>query len=75
VELWLQRYERSADEVRRMFDEEFVRAWRFYLAGSIAAFRSGSLQLFQLTFSRPGARDLPWTRAGLYQDRLPETPA
>jgi cyclopropane-fatty-acyl-phospholipid synthase len=75
VELWLQRYERSADEVRRMFDEEFVRAWRFYLAGSIAAFRSGSLQLFQLTFSRPGARDLPWTRAGLYQDRLPESPA
>ena len=74
MELWLQRYERSVDTVRQMFDECFVRAWRFYLAGSIAAFRTGSLQLYQLTFSRPALRELPWTRAGLYRDQLPAGP-
>ena len=31
-----------------MYDERFVRMWRMYLAGSIAAFESGSLQLFQV---------------------------
>jgi cyclopropane-fatty-acyl-phospholipid synthase len=49
-----------------MFDEQFVRAWRFYLASSVASFRTGSLQLFQVMFSRRGARDVPWTRDYLY---------
>lgn len=63
---WLRRYERVTDEVRLMFDEAFVRMWRLYLAGSVAAFRTGSLQLFQIVFSRPGVNDLPWTRSHLY---------
>jgi cyclopropane-fatty-acyl-phospholipid synthase len=45
-----------------MFDEAFVRAWRLYLAGSLAAFRSGSLQLFQVLFARHGSNEIPWTR-------------
>jgi cyclopropane-fatty-acyl-phospholipid synthase len=32
----------------------------------MAGFTSGSLQLFQLVFSRPGLNDIPWTRARLY---------
>ena len=36
-----------------MFDEKFVRMWRLYLAGSIAAFTTGTLQLFQVLFA-PG---------------------
>ncbi len=71
LEHWLSRYERSAEEVRRMFDESFVRAWRLYLAGSIAAFRTGCLQLFQLTFTRSGVNELPWTRNYLYSEGLP----
>ena len=35
-----------------MFDEAFVRAWRLYLAGSQAAFVTGSMQLFQVVFAR-----------------------
>jgi len=67
LEHWLERYERNIDRVRTMFDERFVRAWRLYLAGSIAAFRSGSLQLFQVLFTRPDNNDLPWSRAHLYE--------
>ena len=36
---WLQNFEAVADEVADMYDEEFVRMWRLYLAGSSAGFR------------------------------------
>ena len=64
---WLARFERSAERVAAMFDERFVRVWRLYLSGSIAAFTSGSLQLFQVSFARPLDNEIPWTRAHLYQ--------
>ena len=38
---WLERYEAAMESVRAMFDETFVRMWRLYLAGSIAAFETG----------------------------------
>jgi cyclopropane-fatty-acyl-phospholipid synthase len=66
LEHWLARYERSAGRVAEMFDDRFVRAWRLYLAGSIAAFVTGSVQLFQVTFARPRHNAMPWTRAHLY---------
>jgi cyclopropane-fatty-acyl-phospholipid synthase len=65
---WLARFEASAEQVRRRHGEAFTRAWRLYLAGSQAAFRTGSLQLFQVAFARCGANDVPRTRAGLYRD-------
>jgi cyclopropane-fatty-acyl-phospholipid synthase len=68
LEHWLDRYERHVDEVQAMFDEPFVRAWRLYLSGSIAAFHSGALQLFQVLFNRTGGADRAWSRAALYRD-------
>lgn len=65
---WLERFESHVEEVRKMFDERFVRAWRLYLAGSIAAFTTGSLQLFQVVFERPQTNELPWHRGHLYAD-------
>jgi cyclopropane-fatty-acyl-phospholipid synthase len=43
-----------------------VRAWRLYLAGSIAGFTTGTLQLFQVLFARAAHNGIPWTRAHLY---------
>lgn len=68
LEWWLQRYEENVDAVRDMFDETFVRAWRLYLTGSIAAFLNGTLQLFQVLYARHGAKTVPWTRAHVYRD-------
>ncbi len=68
LEHWLERFERHTDRVREMFDERFVRAWRLYLAGSIAAFTTGTMQLFQVSFTRARNNDLPWNRAHLYRD-------
>jgi cyclopropane-fatty-acyl-phospholipid synthase len=65
---WLARFERQADWVAKRYDERFVRTWRLYLASSIAAFRAGSCQLFQLLFERAGQSSLPLTRADLYAE-------
>ncbi len=59
---WLDRFEASAGRVAEMFDERFVRAWRLYLSGSIAAFSTGGLQLFQVVFARSGSNEVPRTR-------------
>jgi cyclopropane-fatty-acyl-phospholipid synthase len=66
LESWLQRFESHREEVARRFDERFVRIWRLYLAGSVAGFRTGSLQLFQVLFARERSNAVPWTRNHLY---------
>ena len=63
---WWDLFEASAERVRTMFDEKFVRMWRLYLTGSIAAFETGTLQLFQVVFAPRENCDIPWTRAYLY---------
>ena len=65
---WLALFEGASERVRAMFDHKFVRMWRLYLAGSIAAFSTGSLQLFQVVFAPGESNDIPWTRAHLYTD-------
>ena len=63
---WLERYEGAVDRVRTMFDEFFVRMWRLYLAGSIAAFETGTLQLFQVLFTTEENNQIPLTREFMY---------
>jgi cyclopropane-fatty-acyl-phospholipid synthase len=63
LEHWSARFEASAGDIERMFDEPFVRAWRLYLAGSRAAFSTGFMQLFQVVFARGFTNEIPWTRA------------
>ena len=64
-EHWLERFERNRDRIGEMFDESFVRAWRLYLSGCIANFRLGTLQLFQVLFSRQSNNQIPLTRSHL----------
>ncbi len=63
---WMDRFTENQDQVSAMYDEHFTRAWRMYLAGSIAAFRAGSLQLFQVVFSHGSNNRLPQNRRDLY---------
>jgi cyclopropane-fatty-acyl-phospholipid synthase len=63
---WRERYERAVAAGRIGLDEHFRRTWGLYLAGSEAAFRVGSLELFQVVFAPRGSKGAPWTRAGLY---------
>ena len=64
---WLALFETNVDRVRGMFDEKFVRMWRLYLAGSVAAFTTGTLQLFQVLFATAENNNVALTRDHLYQ--------
>ncbi|MGD1094994.1 MAG: cyclopropane-fatty-acyl-phospholipid synthase family protein [Bryobacteraceae bacterium] len=66
LEHWLCRFEKAHDQVVAGYDSWFERAWRLYLAGSIAGFRTGYLQLFQITFAGCKCAPVSWTRAPLY---------
>jgi cyclopropane-fatty-acyl-phospholipid synthase len=64
---WLSLFESNVDRVRGMFDEKFVRMWRLYLAGSVGAFTTGTLQLFQVLFATAENNNVALTREHLYQ--------
>jgi cyclopropane-fatty-acyl-phospholipid synthase len=66
LEHWLARFEASFDAVVRNYGIDFARMWRLYLAGSIATFRAGNLQLFQVLFAGCRCQAIPWTREHLY---------
>lgn len=68
LQCWLDRFEDAASVISRQFGPEFVNTWRLYLAGSIAGFRAGTLQLFQLVFARGEYPSLHPTRAHLYSE-------
>jgi cyclopropane-fatty-acyl-phospholipid synthase len=67
---WLERFEANAETIARETDPSFVRAWRLYLAGSLAAFTAGDLQLYQVVFAQGASNEVPWTRWHMYRDTL-----
>jgi cyclopropane-fatty-acyl-phospholipid synthase len=66
LEHWLERFESSFETVVQMRGLEFARAWRLYLAGSVVAFRTGAMQLFQVLFAGSRSPFFVWTREHLY---------
>jgi cyclopropane-fatty-acyl-phospholipid synthase len=66
LEHWLSRFEQSYQAVVERFGPSFARMWRLYLAGSIAAFRVGGLQLFQVVFAGNKCASRPWRWSNLY---------
>lgn len=53
LEGWLARFEAVRDQVMELgFDERFVRMWRYYLAYCRAGFRSGKIDVMQVSLER-----------------------
>lgn len=50
---WHERISRAWDEIP-LYDERFRRMWDFYLLSSAGSFRSNSIHLWQVVFSRDG---------------------
>jgi cyclopropane-fatty-acyl-phospholipid synthase len=65
---WSNRYENSLEEVRKMFDERFIRMWRLYLKACAVFFRTGDLHINQILFSKGINNDLFLTRDHIYGD-------
>jgi len=64
---WLDRYRANRRLIAERVREETARAFELYLAGTVAAFRSATLSLYQVVFTRARNDAIPWTRADLYR--------
>lgn len=51
---WRKAFMARRDEARALYDEAFCRMWEFYLAGSEASFREGSMVVFQIQVAHRG---------------------
>jgi cyclopropane-fatty-acyl-phospholipid synthase len=72
---WWERFERSRDRVREMYDERFVRMWRLYLRGAFAAFSWGKLDLAQILWTKGLSDAIPMTRDYMYPQPLAQAQA
>ena len=54
VQAWRANVEAAWDRLDARYDERFRRMWRFYLAASMATFRTRRSQLWQVVFSNGG---------------------
>jgi len=62
---WHDRFMERRDEAARLYDERFVRMWKFYLAASEQTFRWAGQCVFQLQLARD-LNAVPLTRDYLY---------
>lgn len=56
---WSKNYRKHIDEVRKMFDEKFVRMWDLYLAACAATFHNGIIDLHQILATKGINNTLP----------------
>ena len=59
---WEKNCKEHEDEVREMFDQEFVRMWDLYLCSCAATFHNGIIDLHQILVSKGVNNELPMVR-------------
>jgi cyclopropane-fatty-acyl-phospholipid synthase len=52
LKAWRERFLAHRDEVKRVYDERFLRMWEFYLAASEMAFREQGLMVMQIQMTK-----------------------
>ena len=53
---WWSNFNNAWPELKNHYDQHFYRMWKYYLHSCMGLFRSGQGQLWQIVFSRRGAR-------------------
>jgi cyclopropane-fatty-acyl-phospholipid synthase len=73
LEWWSKRFEQNLDRIRALaghgeviYNERFIRMWRFYLNACILGLRYGTDRLYQTTFTHGVNNTHPMTRDYLY---------
>lgn len=61
---WDKGFREHLDEVREMFDDEFIRMWDLYLCSCAATFHNGIIDLSQILMTKGVNNDLPMTKIG-----------
>lgn len=63
---WYDRFMTNLDQARALYDERFVRMWRYYLIAAEQSFAEEAMVIHQLQLARHG-RAVPMTRDYLYR--------
>ena len=68
LNIWTERFERHAQEIKAWVKEQKFRIWRIYLAGCAYAFECDDTSIYQITCRKIGcpAQTLPWSRRYIY---------
>lgn len=64
---WRRRFESNLDQIRNMYDERFIRMWRFYLTACILVFEERDQTVFQMQLGHR-RNAVPLTRDYLYRE-------
>lgn len=59
---WEKNFREHMDEVKKRFDERFIRMWELYLCSCAATFHNGIIDLHQILMSKGINNDLPMVR-------------
>lgn len=59
---WEKNFQDHMEELRKKFDERFLRMWNLYLSACAATFHNGIIDLHQILFTKGINNDLPMTR-------------
>ncbi|MDD2981453.1 MAG: cyclopropane-fatty-acyl-phospholipid synthase [Hespellia sp.] len=59
---WLENFEENLAEIRKMFDETFIRMWKLYLSACAATFHNGIIDIHQVLMTKGVNNDLPSIR-------------
>ncbi|SHK24433.1 SAM-dependent methyltransferase [Hespellia stercorisuis] len=59
---WLENFEENLEEIKKMFDETFIRMWRLYLSACAATFHNGIIDIHQILMTKGVNNELPSIR-------------
>lgn len=59
---WEKNFREHIEEVRKMFDERFIRMWDMYLSACAATFHNGIIDLHQILATKGVNNEMPMTR-------------
>lgn len=59
---WEKNYRENVDQIREMFDEQFVRMWDLYLSACAATFHNGIIDIHQILATKGINNQLPLVR-------------
>ncbi|GLB47248.1 cyclopropane-fatty-acyl-phospholipid synthase [Philodulcilactobacillus myokoensis] len=69
LEHWDQNFRAKIPEVKKMFDERFIRMWDMYLQACAGSFKAGNIDVMQYLITKGASgHNLPMTRDYMYKD-------
>ncbi len=67
LDCWNDNFQKKLPEVRKLYDERFIRMWGLYLTGCASAFRTGGIDIYQCLLTKGINNNIPMTADYMYK--------